>query len=325
MYLSNPIVADGKQDLQIKQSVHLDVCDNTEALKRLTNLILIGGQKEVERLTVRIEFTMTLSIMDWFVVDRLPCKKTINVGEVIELKKRLAQEKQDLKQETESDSDSDITLQPLQKSLSLSTLSDPINVPTLPQLQDLVPDAIITPLPVTPRLRTIVGGMEIVFAKPPGFNFQFGDIRFDSLLNGSRVAHCVIQGCQLSENTPVCRILLEVEPCVTSSKPLSGLASTASGMLRGAVTGALNGLLFGEWGAGATIVGVDNITVENEQGRQVRWLSDILSNLTIEQDIDAIRKGASLTKKATGDFQEGLLRMAASVLDTAGKQSRCTV
>ena len=170
-----------------------------------------------------------------------------------------------------------------------------------------------------------MGGLEIIFSKPPGLTFKFGDIRFDSMLNGSRVAHCIIQGAELAADSTVCRILLEVEPCVTSKRPISGLATTAKGMIAGAFTGTMNGLLYGDWGAGATIVGVDNISVENEQRRQVKWLSDILSIVQMEHDIDAVKKGASLTKQATGEFKDGLVRMAAGVVEIAGKQSRCAL
>ena len=89
LYLSDPIIANGQHDLKLSQSVHVDLCDNTEALKGLTNKILIGGQKEVERLTLRLQFKLSLSIMDLFFLENLDCGKTINIKEVQDLKARL--------------------------------------------------------------------------------------------------------------------------------------------------------------------------------------------------------------------------------------------
>jgi hypothetical protein len=189
----------------------------------------------------------------------------------------------------------------------------------------LLPDATLTPLPVTQGLRTILGGLEIEFAKPPGLNLKLGETRFLTNLNGSQVAHCVIQSVELSDVSTVCRLILEVEPCVTSNKPISGLASAAKGIVTGAVKGTVNGILYGDWGAQSTIVGMKGITIKNEQGRLVRWVQELLEVIEIEHDVDAVKKGAALTKQATGDFKEGLVRMVANVLDVAGNQSRCTV
>lgn len=256
---------------------------------------------------------------------------------IVESKARLAQKnerKANLNKEKSLNKEKEEERSSLEKSIpsiatssrSRSNLNEPIRIPAYEKTKFLIPNATLTPLPVTPRLaRSIIGGAEIVFDTAPALLFKLGEIKFCVSLNGSNVASCVIQGVQLQETCTMCRVSLEVEPCVISSRPVSGFASAAKGILKGAISGTLNGLLYGEWGAGSTIMGICDLTVSNEQGKQVNWLSDILSSIPLEYDIDAVKKGVALTSKATGDFKDGMLRVAASVYDGAGRQSRCNV
>ncbi|KAI8913724.1 hypothetical protein BC831DRAFT_489774 [Entophlyctis helioformis] len=196
-------------------------------------------------------------------------------------------------------------------------------------VDSLIPVPVITPLPVTPLMRSINGGLDIVFPTPPNLTYKLGSVRFHALLNGSRVAQGTIRGLEMSNERTNMTITVEIVPAMTSEAPVRGLASTAKGMLTGAVKGALNGFLYGDWGAGATIVGVTGLQVENEEGRMVAWMEELLSVVEIEYDIDAVRKVGSTAAKATGSLKESVLHMAVGVVDAARRSpnggSRCSI
>jgi hypothetical protein len=60
-----------------------------------------------------------------------------------------------------------------------------------------------------------------------------------------------------------------------SSKPILGALSTAKGIFVGAVKGAANGILYKDWGKSAVVLGLKEITVENQDGRRI-WYTRLL-------------------------------------------------
>jgi hypothetical protein len=204
----------------------------------------------------------------------------------------------------------------------LASLNDPIFVPADELTKYLIPDATLTPLPIALRIsRSIVAGLEVAFASPPGLVFKLGEIQFNVKLNGGVVAICTITGVEFREDSKLCRVSITCAPCMTSSAPVLGFATTSKGVLKGLFAGAINGLLYGEWGAGATVIEICNLQVCNEQGRKVTWISDIVSDIPLEYDIDAARKGLGAIK--SGKFKDGVLRVAAGMYESAA--GRCVV
>lgn len=209
-----------------------------------------------------------------------------------------------------------------------SGFMEPLFIKARENSKYLIPDATLTPFPPSSdNLKKIVSGAEIVFSKPPGLQFKLGDICFDVNLNGQRVASCIVKGVQLLDASTACRIIVEVEPTICS-KPVAALAGIVKAAIVGSVTGIKNGLLNQEWFADSTVIEIANLRICNEHGkfilnfipgRQVKWLSKIISSTPIEIDLDAPRKGI----KKVGEFKDGLNRVAAGIF--AERHTRCII
>ena len=190
----------------------------------------------------------------------------------------------------------------------------------------LVSTPTVTALPVVPQMRSIIGGCDIQFADPPNLCFSLGPVAFDILLNGSVVANASICGLVMSSSRKDMKISLHIVPAVVSDSPIRGLVTIAKSMLTGAANGTLNGILYGDWGAGATVVGVSRFRVTRSDGSEAEWTQDILSVVELEKDLDAVRKLGSTAQDATHDLRQGIMKVASDVLDVAGKSSsRCLV
>ncbi|KAJ3258046.1 hypothetical protein HK103_004039 [Boothiomyces macroporosus] len=187
-------------------------------------------------------------------------------------------------------------------------------------LNDLFPDPEITPF-ANPGLRFVEAGMNFKFSKIPGCNFSLGKIKFRTLLNGSTVGHVTIPGLFFTSNSQFARVALEVQAAALSQRPVTGALTTAKGVLKGALSGIKNGVLYGDWGAQALILGIKDISIENQHGKQVWWLTEIFDDLEFEHDLDAIRKLKSKLGESTSDLSVGLLTMVLGVAE----QSNCPV
>ncbi|KAL2911761.1 hypothetical protein HK105_208764 [Polyrhizophydium stewartii] len=393
--IQQPIVAGGPfgsepRDMRVAlDHVEVVLAESMESLKQVARRVTIGGQREVDRITVRLEFAATIDIMGLMVVEAVPLAKTINLGELQAIKaaaiekRRAAREaaetaaaaeaaaeaeqdgsdsgsdlpaREDATQTTDDDSNStaaasagdvDLATSPSAASLEFTSFikRGENGLPTLNKevlnevvgevakealaetgIEALIPIPMINRLPVRPHMRSIVGGLDIQFATPPNLNFKLSSVRFDVILNGGKVAHGTLRGLEMSNTKTEMHISLEVVPAMVSEAPIRGFASTAKGMLTGAVKGALNGLLYGDWGAGSTIVGISGLAVENEEGRIVPWLAELLSAIEIEHDVDAVRKFGSTAVQATSSLKDNVMQMAAGVLEVAGPGgARCSV
>ncbi|XJO73697.1 hypothetical protein BDV3_004636 [Batrachochytrium dendrobatidis] len=169
-------------------------------------------------------------------------------------------------------------------------------------------------------------GLNIQFDTIPSLTFKFSAIKFNVFFNGSKVANGVLRGVEMLDTRKDMQILLEIVPSVVSNTPIQGIATTAKGVLKGALKGAFNGFLFGDWGAEATVFSIAGIQVENEQGNTVPWISDLLSVMELEYDLDAVRKVGSSAMQATGTLKEVMLKMTAGVLEASGSiGSKCSL
>ncbi|KAK5672297.1 hypothetical protein QVD99_001401 [Batrachochytrium dendrobatidis] len=180
--------------------------------------------------------------------------------------------------------------------------------------------------PVITHMRSINTGLNIQFDTIPSLTFKFSAIKFNVFFNGSKVANGVLRGVEMLDTRKDMQILLEIVPSVVSNTPIQGIATTAKGVLKGALKGAFNGFLFGDWGAEATVFSIAGIQVENEQGNTVPWISDLLSVMELEYDLDAVRKVGSSAMQATGTLKEVMLKMTAGVLEASGSiGSKCSL
>jgi hypothetical protein len=69
-------------------------------------------------------------------------------------------------------------------------------------------------------------------------------------------------------------------------------------------------------------MGFKDIIIENEEGRVVWWMDELLEGIEFEHDLDAVRKARSkISGEKTSDLNEALLRMISQAL----RQSNCPI
>jgi hypothetical protein len=129
------------------------------------------------------------------------------------------------------------------------------------------------------------------------------------MLHGSQFAKVKINGLSLFDNSRYARLIVEVSPSALSDRPITGAVTSMKGVIKGVLKGAVNGLIHGDWGAQAMILGVKDIEIRNERNREVWWIKELLTNIEIEHDLDAVRKVKTKIGKKTGNFQSALSRM----------------
>jgi hypothetical protein len=182
-------------------------------------------------------------------------------------------------------------------------------------LKDLIPDPEITPF-VRPAVLAIDAGLSIQFSKPPGINFNIGQISFNSYLNGICVAKCTISNCQMSQLSKEAIFIVNIEPTAFRN-PITGPIGAFKSVLRGALRGTLNGLLYDEWGAESTLLGIRNIVVQDENGFEIQWLSKFLLKMDFEYDIDAVRTLGGKALEKTGDISNAIHQLTVAIIQQA--------
>ncbi|KAJ3322671.1 hypothetical protein HDV06_002885 [Boothiomyces sp. JEL0866] len=300
--LSSPLKINGKDDLKVRQTISVDLCDDVHTVKTWIKRMSVMGVKEISKMSIEISFNLTVSIMGLLSFDRVECKKVIDLAELLDASGPSAQSLP-------------------KKKFKLSWLLPKKRQLTSPSwLNDLFPDPEITPF-ANPGLRFVEAGMNFKFSKIPGCNFSLGKIKFRSLLNGSTVGHVTIPGLFFTSESQNARVAIEVQAAALSQRPVTGALTTAKGVLKGALSGIKNGVLYGDWGAQALILGIKDITIENQNGKQVWWVTEIFNDLEFEHDLDAIRKLKSKLGESTSDLSVGLLTMVLGVAE----QSNCPI
>jgi hypothetical protein len=94
--LSDSLLIDSNDDLLVKQRLLIDFCENVQGFKSIIKRLSIVGAPELDRISVKISFHLTVSINDWFYLDRIPCEKVIHLGELRNKKQTSSQPKHSL-------------------------------------------------------------------------------------------------------------------------------------------------------------------------------------------------------------------------------------
>jgi hypothetical protein len=182
-----------------------------------------------------------------------------------------------------------------------------------PHLKDLFPDSKITPF-IYPGVLSMDAGLEIEFTRPPGLNFSIGSVSFRSSLNGIGVASCEVLPSSMSQLSKECCFTIHINPDVLVN-PIVGPFHTFRSILRGALHGTMNGLLFGDWATDSCVVGIQNIFIRDERGFAVLWLNDLLDGFDFEYDI-----GKKAVERAS-DLSIALNQLTAGII----QQSDCNI
>jgi hypothetical protein len=80
---SSDIELNGLHDTTVKQNLKIHLADHVHGLKQLLKKVLIGGERELKRLTFRLEFKLSLNFNGLLTVSNMMCGKTVNL-EVVE-------------------------------------------------------------------------------------------------------------------------------------------------------------------------------------------------------------------------------------------------
>ena len=135
-----------------------------------------------------------------------------------------------------------------------------------------------------------------------------------------------MQGLIIGPNSSSVKVSIHLKSVVLSKNPVKGIASTAKGFLKGAVTGTLNGLLFGNWGHGISIVGVHKFELYTSSGFRVQWLEEVFETLEIEKDLEAVKRLRSNAGKVAKNVKDGFVNVSGSFVDAAVKSgSKCVI
>jgi hypothetical protein len=134
-----------------------------------------------------------------------------------------------------------------------------------------------------------------------------------------------MQGLMIGPNTPSVQVSISLKSIVLKN-PVKGMASTAKGFIKGAMTGTLNGLLFGNWGQGLSVIGVHKFELYTSLGTRVEWLEEVLDNLELEKDLEAVKRLRSQAGKVAKNVKDGFVNVSGSFVDAAVKSgSKCVV
>ncbi|RKO92890.1 hypothetical protein BDK51DRAFT_38362 [Blyttiomyces helicus] len=188
----------------------------------------------------------------------------------------------------------------------------------------LLPPASFTPAPVIPG-RVIRAGLDVLFSAPPALTCSLlGQVSFAITLNGSHVATGSVNGLGVVSSRRTASIGIDVVP-VVMSRPIRGLATLARGVIKGALSGAVNGFVSGDWGGGAVVVGLRDVAVFDLTGRRVEWIEELVSGLSLERDMEAVKRLRRRAGRVVGSVADGLFDVVIQVMDAAGGPRGCSI
>ena len=309
-YLTEPVVFVPFHDLKISQLIKLEF-ESVGPLKRLVKCLSIGGEKEFLRTTLRLDFNLTLTICGFMTIESMQCSKIADLGkseqDKVKFRNRKLGEKLFFRRGILFVQKLFLAcipydLQPAEYQILVDNpYVEPVGdkeskvgiVPSIPTIlivphyliQDLLPNPEVA-LKISPGLTT-KSQTTLMFSSPPAINISLGTVELDLYLNQALICHIICDPFMISSKSSTAIYTVTVIPRVVTN-PITGSISGGMSILKGIFAGVGNGLLFQEWGAQSTIIGVRNINFKDHNGR-VGWVDDILDGFEIEQSLDVAR------------------------------------
>ncbi|KAI9357022.1 hypothetical protein DFJ73DRAFT_958134 [Zopfochytrium polystomum] len=323
--LSDPIVITGKSDLWVRQKRVVVTVLNSKNVKAVLRRIFV--QKSVSGISIKVNLNASIQLMGRVILSKVPLEKIIDLEHSqAETQKALATylDSQKLKPQTSIKEEKKILETPASSSAAAaaeelvippvtssssgenatasqsSTLSPnpaPESLERLPH-ESLLPGLEISQLPIESTMTSFSTGLVLQFSKPPPLGLRLGSVGFDVQLNGSTFASGVVTGVHLHKRTK------RVPWCPAQCK---ACCRRRGGFLQGALNGAVSGLAGGEWGSGAAVVRITNVTVTESHGKEVKWLDEVLQAVELEHDLDAVRLLGGAARDAAKDVVESVL------------------
>ncbi|KAI8896959.1 hypothetical protein BC833DRAFT_595596 [Globomyces pollinis-pini] len=306
--ISKPFELNCNDNLKLNHEFSITVSDNIDPFKSIVKRLAVVGASELSRINVKIKFLLSIDVFNIFQIFEVPCFKQICLGDLKGKESPRAH----------------------RRPILLKTINDiakfferPNSIKSPEWLEDLLPHPKIQAF-AHPGLRGVEGGLKMMFDKPPGLSVILGQIKFRSLLNGSTVSHCTVPGFYISPDSQTSILSMEVQPAALSTKPITGAVTTARGVLKGALSGIANGVLYGDWGGQAMILVVRDITYKTKDGHTIWWITEVLRGLEFEHDLDAVNKLKAIGlryNQTTDDISEAIPRMVLGIV----KESNCPI
>ena len=166
--------------------------------------------------------------------------------------------------------------------------------------------------PMTHKMGKTQGYLDVTFRSLPSLKLKIYKIKWNLNLNSSHVASGTIRGLDEFGTLAECLIQLDLVPLVVS-QPLRGIVSAARGIVQGAVQGTLNGLLYGDWGGKAVVLGVSQFKIFTDQG-EVEWLTKILEPIEFEKDMEAAKRVRGKAGEIMGDVRDGVFNLLSEMI-----------
>jgi hypothetical protein len=69
------------------------------------------------------------------------------------------------------------------------------------------------------------------------------------------------------------------------------------------------------------VLGVKEITVENQDGRRIWWLDEVLEGIEVEYDLDAVRRVRQKVHRKTTGIKDGIHLLIFKVIE----ESNCPI
>lgn len=188
--LSEPITLNGNRDLNISQTLTINITPGISTIKHLITQIMVGGQSEVEKVTLGVSFELDLTILGCITCLGIECKKNINLG-VLERQKSAFREKIKTKtvrrREWDQFLENSLTFilglkripifytfpRLLEEPKEANYFAIPVICPIVDRLfADLLPNPEIQ-LFGSPQLGSLNAGVDVLFSRPPGLVSSF--------------------------------------------------------------------------------------------------------------------------------------------------------
>jgi hypothetical protein len=331
LFIKNEITLTGKYDMTL--NLDLNVVIEEVEVSKLMKICMFGGIKDIDRITLILDWEMDLDIFG-FVLKSVRCKKVINLGELQSLKTKTRLKKEfkraDLlrKRNEENQNLLNLAEQPESEKDVVQRIVeyDELKMNEMPLLKINPPKNIENLLPVlsllpfvNPRLGVIEAGINISFRKPPGLNIRFKTLSFESVFNDKTVAKITIREFELSQFSKDAVLKVQVVP-VAISNPIKGPFVTLNSVLNGFVKGAMNGILYGEWGKDSTIIGVRKIKFET-YGGEVQWVMGLLNGLEYDYELEAAKQVGGIVLEKTNDLNTAVVQLTTAII----QQSECSI
>ena len=303
---------------------HFDIeIGELKYLKRIITRLIVGGHQELQRYNFRLKFNLSFSIFGiWFSV--MNCAKSINIKDLqqqkFEFRGKVVEKFGALFMPLDGRLSMltgmflDAGVVPTTKLVEIDPISTKLSEFEIPRVKittpnfvnDMLPDMIIQTR-LVPFFKSLQIEIAIEFKQKPMLELSMPRIEFKTSMNDSLVAQITINPFEINTDLKVLDLVIIVEPTVVNN--LAGPIITAQGLVKGAVRGILNGIVYGDWGKDLSILSVNDVRMGYPN--EIEWIHELLLGVEIDHDLNAgkvVGMGRSGIDEYVGMVVEGVVQ-----------------